>query len=740
MRRLLLSWVCALALPSALLAQARDDHTESPEVRRLIIDGADHVDVHDLKKSISTQASACRNLILEVFCLFSNSPTFEDKHYLDEDELRRDVVRIRLYYWKRGYRETQVDTVVTPRGDNRVNVTFKVTEGPPTLVQDVAINGDSALINEKTRNRLTLLHPSDPLDLIRLDSMRVLIQDELWDQGFGDAVVDTAVVVDTAAHLADITLTLTPNRKTTVGRITISGNQKVADRTIKNSITFGTGDLYRLSEILESQRNLYESNLFRLAAIEVPPQHDSVKNVDIDVTEAAMHEARFGPGVNNIDFFSFQSHYSDYNFFGGARRLDVDATVGNLFAPQLSGRGPFRNVTADVLPDSSASPFLQPTYNASIDFKKPAFLRPSDAFAIGSFIHRTINPGVFVDYGYGGQATFTHQLRPRAPASVNYRYELNRVQASDTYFCVNYGVCDTLTIGALRTHQSLSPLTLTGFVDRSDAPFSPTKGYVARLDFETASAFTLSDFRYNRLFFDGAAYGHRSGSRNVYSAHIRFGLVRAISSGPEGGVLHPRKRFYAGGANSVRGYAENQLGPRILTIDDSTLLRGAISTGGGVCLPTVEQIKFCDPNSAALSNSDFLPQPLGGTSLLEGSVEYRVPLPLGETFRHFFGAAFIDGGVVGSGDIKGLQSISGIIKGQGAVTPGVGLRYESGLGPIRLDFAFNPSRTQALGVVTTVRDKNGAVVIAPLGVPRNFSLGNSLFDRLTIHFSIGEAY
>ena len=49
------------------------------------------------------------------------------------------------------------------------------------------------------------------------------------------------------------------------------------------------------------------------------------------------------------------------------------------------------------------------------------------------------------------------------------------------------------------------------------------------------------------------------------------GSVRAISSGPDGGVLHPRKRFYAGGANSVRGYAENQLGPRILTIDDSTL-------------------------------------------------------------------------------------------------------------------------------------------------------------------------
>ena len=238
---------------------------------------------------------------------------------------------------------------------------------------------------------------------------------------------------------------------------------------------------------------------------------------------------------------------------------------------------------------------------------------------------------MFIDKGFGGQVTFTHEVKPRAPASVSYRYELNRVQASDTYFCVNYGVCDTLTIGALRSHQSLSPATLTGFIDRSDAPFSPTKGYVARLDYEHASALTLSDFRYNRLFFDAAVYGHRSGTQNVYSAHLRFGVVHAISSGPENGVLHPRKRFYAGGANSVRGYAENQLGPRILTIDDSTLVRGATSVGGGVCGLTVETVKFCDPNSPLLRSSDFLPQPLGGTSLLEGSVEYRVPLPLGET-------------------------------------------------------------------------------------------------------------
>ena len=85
------------------------------------------------RKSISTQRVALPKLvILEVFCLFSHSPTFEDKHYLDEDELQRDVIRIRLYYWKRGYRETEVDTAVTPIGDEQGQGHVQGQRGPPT--------------------------------------------------------------------------------------------------------------------------------------------------------------------------------------------------------------------------------------------------------------------------------------------------------------------------------------------------------------------------------------------------------------------------------------------------------------------------------------------------------------------------------------------------------------------------------------------------------------------------------
>ncbi|HEY4306174.1 MAG TPA: BamA/TamA family outer membrane protein [Gemmatimonadaceae bacterium] len=747
MRQRIVPWAIALlaTISGSVTAQSsRDEERLAPEVTKLAITGVKSVDWHDLSKSINSRASKCRSILIEPFCLVSKSPLWVDKYYLDQKELERDVVRIRVYYWYKGYRETTVDTVVTKLAEKKIGIEFKVTEGRPTLIRKLSIAYDSTLINEKTRNRLTLLKANDPLDLTRLDTMRVSFQSELWDRGFGDAVIDTTITMDSAQYLADVNMKLVPNRRTTIGRLTITGNKRVGANTILNSLTFGTGDLYRQSSVLESQRNLYESNLFRLAVIDVPPQYDSVKNVNIDVTEAPMHEARIGPGLSTLDFLQVQGHYTAYNVLGGARRLDVDGTVGNLFASSLAGRGLFRDVQSDVGKNTDASPFFQPTYNASIDFKQPAFLqRPADQAGFGTFAHRTINPGVFIDQGFGGQATLTHVLAPRTPISINYRYEQNRVEASDVYFCMTFGVCDNVTIGALRSHQSLSPLTLTGFIDHSDQPFSPTKGYVARLDVEHASNITASDYAYTRAFFDGAIYGHKSQTQNVFSAHLRFGVVRSLSSGVDGGVLHPRKRFYAGGANSVRGFAESQLGPRILTIDSTVLFannRMPASINGGTCGPSIDAVKFCDPNTAGLKNGDFFAQPLGGTSLLEGSVEYRMPLPLGETLRHIVGAVFVDGGVVGKGDIRGISSLGGVIRGTGAVTPGFGLRYDSPVGPIRVDFGINPNRSEDLTVVTAVADATGARRIVPLTTVRHYQQGSGFFSHLVLHFSIGEAY
>jgi outer membrane protein assembly factor BamA len=722
----------------ALHAQSSSRKQESsPEVVKFAMKGVKHVDQHDLEQSIQTHASKCISLFVQPFCWISHSPVFWQKYHLDRDEFRRDVLRIRVYYWKRGYREATVDSAITPSGRG-VAVSFTVHEGDPTILTALQIEYDTTLLSVKQRNKLTLLRVGQPLNMLTLDSTRLAFQSEMWQRGYADAIVDTAVAVNDSLRRAAVAMRVYPNWPTTVGNIVVLGNKRVATETILNMLLLRPGRPFVRNDMLESQRTLYTSNLFRLASI-LPPTGDSIKRIEIQVVEAPLHDARVGGGGDNVNFARMEAAYSAHNLFGGARRLDLNASIGNLFARNLTGIGPFaKDTRLNGLENSSV--FLQPTWSASLDFNQPAFLRrPANQAGFGIFAHRRSETSIYIDRGYGATATFTRQLAARAPASLNYRYEVTRVEAGDIYFCVNYGVCDTTTIKTLRTHQNLSPLSLSAFIDRSDQPFTPTRGYVARLNAEHASRYTLSDYRYNRAFLDAAAYWHPSLRPQVVAGHLRLGIVRAMSSSGGDTVLHPRTRFYAGGAMSVRGYGENQLGPRVLTISDSSLRRQINGNDTTITCAASIPITQCNPNAGNLPSSKFTPRPTGGTSLVEGSVEVRIPTPV----RHLDAAFFVDGAIVGSAALQGfkdLKAVADFAHGTSAITPGAGIRYNSPVGPVRVDLGYNPKLTENLPVVTNMK-VNGQDKLVALETERSYTSGrNTFLGRLVLHLSIGQAY
>jgi outer membrane protein assembly factor BamA len=720
----------------------RESQREAPEVRQLVLNGVHGVSRYDLQRSIATTPSQCKSLLLIAFCWVSKSPTFVDKNYLDHDEFRRDVLRILVFYWKRGWRNATVDTAITRVGPGAVKVVFDIHEGEPTRIASWRVEYDSTLMSPRRVKKLSFLRAGDPLNLVVLDTVRMQFQLEMWNKGYADAVIDTVIQVDPVARTANVLLRVDPRYLTHVGTITVRGNEDVKASTIQNSIMIHPGKIFRYVDYSESQRNLYESNLFRLAMFTVPPNQGPVKNLLIDVREARLREAHTEAGFSNIDFFQTRGTFTNYNTFGGARRLDVTTTVGNLGATSMNGRGLFRQI--DVGSPFTGESFLQPTWQVSADVRQPSWLRkPENQLAFGIFAHRRAAPAVYIDRGYGSQLSFTRVLGPRASASAAYRFEITRVEASDVYFCVNYAVCDTATVDQLQLHHKLSPLQLSAAIDRTDIPFSPTKGYLARVDIEHASSVTMSDYRYNRLYADAAGYTHflypsRDPRAQVLAGHIRVGFVRALASGVgPGGIeeLHPSKRLYAGGSHSVRGYDENMLGPRVLTIPPNLLANAGCDT------TTTVAIQACNPNAASLRNGDFMPRPVGGTALLEGSVEIRVPFA-----RKMSWAAFLDGGLVGGTRLRSIQDVAQVIKGTGAITPGVGFRYKSPVGPVRVDLGYNPTTSEQLTVVTTARDANGLPTLVTLRQPRTFTTGGTsrgllaIFNRVVLHLSIGEAY
>ena len=723
--------------PNRLLAQ-NTEQREAPEVRDLKLNGVQGVSRRDLERSIATTESACRNVLWLPFCMVSRSPTFWDRKYLDRDELRRDVLRVLVFYWKRGYREATLDTSVTRMDDGVVRVTFDIREGPPTVISELRVEYDSTLLNARRVQKLSLLRVGDPLNLVVLDTMRAGFQLEMWNKGYADAAVDTVLNVDAEARRATVLLRVQPKWLTTVGNITVRGNDDVTIRTIQNSILLRPGRVFKYSEFTESQRNLYESNLFSLALFSVPPDQDSIKDINIDVRETKMHEARWAAGFTNVDFVQGDGSYTNYDFFGGARRLDISAAVGNLGATSLHRSGFFPNAPEPFFGDSAA--FLLPTWQVSASLKQSAFLhKPQNSLSVGGFAHRRASPLVYIDRGYGGQVAFTRVVKPRAPVSLAYKFEITQVEASDVYYCMNYGVCDDISISALRRNRKLSPVQVSASIDRSDIPFSPTKGYIARFDLEHASGATASQYRFNRGSADGSVYTHfrypsRDPRAQVLAARLRLGIVQPIGID----VLHPRTRFYAGGSQSVRGYGENQLGPKVLTIPLDTLARKRPACDTTNAL-TVRQ---CSPNAQGLRNRDFTIRPIGGTSLAEANVEYR--MPVGRKIEY---AVFLDGAIVGGSAIGNLSDSLSLPRYSMAITPGVGFRYKSPVGPIRVDLGYNPRVTEQLPVLTTIRDTSGVEVFVPLSTTRAYTSGGTapgflgaIFNRLVLHLAIGQAF
>lgn len=731
----------ALAVPSGAAQQATPVE-ERPLVTSFELNGVRNVDRDELAAGLATRASQCRSILYAPVCFFTRSPLFTDRRYLDPEELRRDLLRVRIFYWRHGYRDATVSSDVE-RTDNGVRVVITVDEGRPTIVEQVDVQQTDSILPRNVIAEALQLGPGDPLNLIALDSTVTLLLDEMWERGYAEAEasLDTSEVSD-ALDRGPVTITLRPGPVTTVRDVEISGNQKVDDATILRLLSFRPGDLYRRSTILESQRNLYLSGLFAEVDMGAPPPGDPEKLVQIRVVEADLNRIEVAGGVTTADFVQLEAQYIRYNFLGAARRLTLNATTSNLLASSLNGEGLFYDVT-DGARGALRDAFLRPTWSISADFVQPWFLSPRNQLGASIFTHRRAVPGIVIDRGLGITAAITQRFGTQSNSTLGYTFESTEVDASDVYFCVNFGVCVTGTIDVLDDRHTLAPLASVTQLDVTNDPFTPDRGYRARIDAEHASRLTVSDFRYNRIELTGSAY-RRLTRRSVLAARVRLGWVDPIGGTSaalgvpgqvEARLVHPRKRFYAGGSQSVRGFGERQLGPRVLTVSPAALTDTALASP---CTEAQLQDRSCNPNLAGLKADAFQPQPLGGTGMAEASVEWRFELlpALGVS-----GAVFIDGAVIGTAQLSDLLGATG------SITPGFGVRVQTPVGPVRLDLGIRPTLVERLPVITQITGPDGQPQLVTLAAERRYDpLDDSggwlrgILSRLRLHLAIGEAF
>lgn len=518
-------------------------------------------------------------------------------------------------------------------------------------------------------------------------------------------------------------------------------------------LTFRSGDVYSSGALLNSQRNLFAQELFQHAEIQpiTSAATDTLVDVVVQVNEGRLHRVGFGLGVSTADYVNAESRWTSRNFLGGARRLGLRGRISNVFANSFSRAVPL------LFEDPTAAIYRRLAGSISADFSQPHFFDATNTLGAGVYIERYSLPNVFVRTGGGGYVSFTRAFDPANSLTLGYRPELTKLETGggDRIFCLGFLACEPSDIEALRELHWLSPVVASWTLDRSNSLFEPSRGFAMRIDAEHAGTATGSDFSYTRVLADFTDYSTLTQDL-VLAARMRFGWAGQLGAADTILGVHPQKRFFAGGPNSVRGFAYYRLGPKLLTVDAAeSLARPADPAdperGGAGCSAQEVNSGMCDASALAESRPElFEVRPTGGTALYEGNVELRFPV-----FRdHVHGVTFLDFGQVWT-DSQSAR-ISDLVW-----APGVGIRYFSPIGPLRIDVGYNPSGAERLEVVTTEVEycPESASECEPIEPGRVYdhtmlrntellrSLGSvewdprrSFVDRLQLHFSIGQAF
>ncbi len=705
----------------------------------------------ELRRAVLTTASSCPPILTVTTCAMGID-WFRDRQYVSSRVLGDDTDRLRRLYRANGFRGTAVDAeLVRDDGDGTVAVVFRISEGLLFRVGSIEFSGDPIPPTLDIESNIPVA-PGDPASYQLIVARDTLTQ-RLRNAGYAFADVfygfDRARDSDTASVVYRVEL----GPRTTFGSIEVTGNRLLADDVILARLPFREGQLFREDQVREAQRSLHDLGIVSRAQVRRDTARtatDSVMPILVEVVEDDVHRVRAAGGANSADCFNVEGRWTSRNFLGGGRTLQARVRLSNLLAGLLQA--------TPLCAQAGTGRFGRLNWLASIDFNQPTLLSRRNDLAVGLFAERQSRKNIFVRQAFGMDLGFSRNLGIGSFMSLRFRPQLSRLEAAEVTLCATFLTCTPVDIEVLSNTTRLSPVAMSFNRDRSDNIFNPSSGSRALLDLEVADSFTGSEYAYVRAFADASFY-NGIGAGTVLALRLRAGRIGpggflGIASETErfSEVVPSQKRFYGGGANSVRGFAQSSLGPRSLSVGVEELLRRRGGAARPTCLPSAIVDSTCD--ASALHDNLFQLRPVGGLSTFEASAELRFELADGV----LGGAAFVDVGQVWprDPDFEDLE-----------VSPGLGIRYNTRFGPVRADLAYSFRLQEPLQVVTSRirpyapgRDSaEDRIDIAPAGegpewidwvVSEDLAIlgppvlfgddpGFSL-RRFQLHFSIGQAF
>jgi len=587
-----------------------------------------------------------------------------DPAQLRPDLLPSDAYRLEIWYAHHGWFdarfmgwELQRIRNTTERRAGVVDIRGVVEPGKPSMVRSLELDGlDKNLkVLGGSVLRTAPIAEGDQFDLELVDQTAALLRDKLHNLSRAYAKVTTDIDVDPDNYVVDVALHATPGIACTYGEITIAGNEKIPSLYIEQNLTIEQGDAYSLDALKRSQRRLFEMGTFSIVEI-TPDLSDPTSPevpIQVKVTESKWRTLRIGGGLDYDGFLlapRVSTSLQHVNLFNQLMRAEIGLTAGLAY-----------DVSVGETPESI------PTWSVSTSLVYPRIAAQRVALELKGTYEQDVYSGLWA------------YRRPEADLHVVWKVSDDiQIRAGphvEQYtFIGDYGpgqeIAQSRLFGIDAQEGFRYQLTsLDQFVtwDWRNDPVRTTRGSYYTMNFREAIPLSESGYFFIGSNLEARRYVPirlRRGGRWAFPV-VAVGKVRGEVIQPIGESEIPLpERAFLGGANSLRGFRTNQVGPYETLCTYDTVTRGGTLFGGG----ETEQVR----------EVTYYHLPTGGTVAAEASAELRYDWNYGVTL-----ATFVDVGVLAPNwEELGPEDIRG--------SAGIGARYDTLVGPIRFDLSFRP--------------------------------------------------
>lgn len=306
---------CGRAENSLLLME------ELPDVASITIEGNTHFSERTLKGLMTLRSESWWN-------------PFKDTRYR-AGQLKTDINAILTFYMRHGYlRAAMVDQQVR-RAGNKVHITLRVSEGEPITTDRVTLLGTHVLDPGDLQQKLSV-KADRPLDPFALQDDRRRILRRLAERGYWEASVDADVQF--FGNRALVFYRITEGDPVEVRSVAVSGLKTVSRNIADKEISVKQGKLLRLDDVTKSRVRLVQSGLFYDAQWDTTALDTTTDRVSVgfQVRERRLRWFETGIGVSSQELVRLTGEWGTRNFLGSGMRFTATSRTDLDFTKRLS--------------------------------------------------------------------------------------------------------------------------------------------------------------------------------------------------------------------------------------------------------------------------------------------------------------------------------------------------------------------------------------------------------------------